>query len=336
MHLENVLKNNITIQSQFEVPENLDAYSNIKEMINSGCNVIFATSPSFINATLKAAMEYPNVIFLNCSGVHSFKHVNTYFGRIFEPRFLSGIIAGAMTKTNTIGYVAPFPLNEVVCGINAFALGVKMINPEAKVLLQWMMSWDDEKKSNEAQSILKNNGADIVSHHNTLSNKHFLKDYGVYTMMSKNDGEIGPEEHIAAPVWNFGIFYEKIIKSIIAGGFKNFYDHSGISGKQVRNFWWGMDSGVIDFFYSKRLVPLETQKLIDLIKQSIVTRAYHIFTGPIYDNKGNLKIEHGEYATREQIISMNWLVNYVDGEIPSMEAYKNINDLNTGKIVEEV
>lgn len=326
-HVEKVFKDYISTSFEYNIPEDNTAYEYLKRFAEDGNDVVFATSPLFINAALKAAIEYPEVKFLNCSETHSFKMVSTYFGRIYEPRFLAGLAAGAVSDTGIAGYVATYPLPEVINGINSFALGVKMANPHARVKVEWTNQWDNSEAAREAGSRLISAGADIVSHHDTLSNREVTREYGVYSVVcgveSKN---CVPGRYIAAPVWNWGVFYEKILRGILNNPRKNIADLFG-SGHKIVNFWWGMDSGIVDFFYSARLVPRETCKLIDLLKSSIIAGTYHPFTGPVYDSNGKMRIKPGETATHDDIITMNWLVDIVEGGLPEALPYSPENDL---------
>ncbi len=330
MHLDKVLKDNVETLSIQQVPESIDAYDNLNTLVEQGCEVIFSTSPEMINATLKLALNHPNVIFLNCSNTYSFKHVRTYFGRIHEPRFLSGIIAGALTKANKIGYIATCATAEVIGGANAFAIGVKMVNPNARVFIDWTCEWDDEERTHSAGLRLARKGADILSHHNTLTNRKFSKEYGVYTIdYNKTTDTYEPENYLCVPVWNWGIFYEKIVRGILEGGLRSV---EGTSKGKIWNYWWGMDSGILDFFYSKKVIPLETQKLVDLLKQTIVEGKFNVFLGPLYDQKKVLRIPNNKFATREEIFNMDYLLDLIEGEIPDGYSREQFSDLSTGKM----
>jgi basic membrane protein A len=317
-HVEKTMEQLITTSYVENVPEGIYAYDYLKNLAEQGNDIIFATSPAFINATLKAALEYPNVRFLNCSQTKSFKHVNTYFGRIYEPRFLSGVVAGSVTQSNILGYVGTHPISEVISGINSFALGAKMVNPRVKVKVEWTNEWDSPEKSQLASIKLINSGADVISHHNTLANREFCKEFGVYTAVCNVDKEnCVPSEYLATPVWNWGIFYEKIITDILNDTWKSVTDIFG-AGSRLINYWWGMDSGIVDIFYSKKHVPRETQKLLQFLKKMIESNAFHPFTGPIYDQQGNLRVGRDEYATHDTILSMNWLVDAVESDMPKI------------------
>lgn len=309
-HVNNVFGDSISTSFADNVPETLEAYNYLKKLAVEGNDVVFVTSPAFINATLKAALEFPETKFLNCSETHSFKHVNTYFGRIYEPRFLAGVVAGAVTKSNMLGYVGTNPIPGVINGINSFALGAKMVNPAVRVKVEWLNSWDNMKGAEFASEKLIKLGADVISHHDTLSNREFSKEYGVYSVLSGIDGNGNANDYIAAPVWNWGVFYEKMLRNLI-----NSWKLFG-SEQKVINFWWGMDSGIVDFFYSRRLVPRETQKLLNFLKNMIKNGMFHPFTGPIYSQNGVLRVKQEQLATREQIVGMDWFVDIIDSELP--------------------
>ncbi len=309
-HVKNIFGDSISTRFVDNVPETAEAYDYLRQLAMDGNDVVFVTSPAFINATLKAALEFPDTKFLNCSETHSFKHVNTYFGRIYEPRFLAGVAAGAVTKSNMLGYVGTHPIPGVINGINSFALGAKMVNPAVRVKVEWLNHWDNLKGAQLASEELIKHGADVISHHDTLSNREFSKEYGVYSVLSCIDCNGHANEYIAAPVWNWGVFYEKMLRNLI-----NSWRIFG-SGQKVINFWWGMDSGIVDFFYSRRLVPRETQKLLDFLKNMIINGVFHPFTGPIYSQDGILRIKQEQLATREQIVGMDWFVDIIESELP--------------------
>lgn len=330
MHLQSVLEDSVETVSKFNIPESIEAAPALQELVDEGCRIIFTTSPPLINATLKAAMDNPDCNFMNCSCLHSFKHVNTYFGRIHEPRFLSGIVAGALTKTDKLGYIAPFPLVDILNGLNAFTLGARMVNPRVEVYIEWTLGWNVKDRIREITEKLVGTGADIISHNNTLANRQFSREYGVYTLTRDKDGDWAPDKYLAVPVWNWGIFYEKYVRSVLAGGTRLGADAA--SGR-VRNYWWGLDSGLLDFFYAKNHVPLETRKLVEFIKASLMSQNYKVFSGPIYDINGNLVVGGGEELQREQILSMDWLVDGVVGELPDMENYRSLQNLSAGKTV---
>ena len=185
-----------------------------------------------------------------------------------------------------------------------------MVNPDIKVKVEWLSSWDNIEGAEQASQRLIGMGADVISHHDTLSNREFSKEYGVYSVLRGIDSNGFANEYIAAPVWNWGIFYEKMLRNLI-NSWKIFS-----SNQKVVNFWWGMDSGIVDFFYSKRLVPRETQKLLGFLKNMIISGVFHPFAGPMYSQDGSLRVKQDQIATREQIISMDWFADIIESELP--------------------
>lgn len=317
-HIEKVLRDQVSTTYVENVPEDERAYDVFEILAESGYDIIFTTSPIYFNATLKCSLEYPHVKFFNCSGANPYTHVSNYYGRTYEPRFLTGIIAGAMTQSNILGYVGTSVNPEVISSINAFALGAKMVNPYAKVKVAWTNEWNSRIKFNDAGNKLIKSGADIICNR-TLDVPHPVStDYGVYSMLCSIDKERGvPDKYLATPIWNWGVFYEKILRNILNDTFKTIVDMFS-SNSQLINFWWGIDTGVVDIFYSDEEVPKDTQKLVNLLKTMIITGAYHPFTGPILDQQGNVRINSNESASHEEILSMDW---YVDNVI--VEDYNN-------------
>ncbi len=293
------------------VPEDRSAYDTIKEFAAQGYDIVFTTSEIYRRATLRCALEHPEVKFFNCSGNRPYVHMTNYFGRTYEPRFLTGIIAGAMTKTNIIGYTATEPNPEVISCINAFAMGIKMVNSNAKLLVVWTGEWNNPKVSTDLSEKLIERGADIVSNKNLIVPRGVTWDYGVYSMLCDINAETNqPEHYLASPIWNWGMFYEKIIGSVLNGTYQKvtsqYFEES-----RVINFWWGIASGVIDIYYSKVHVPVDTAKLLEIMKKMIMSDQYHPFSGPIYDQNGTLRVQNNKILTPEEILEMDWYVDNV-------------------------
>ena len=308
-HIDGALSSDISTTFVDNVPEDLDAYFTFKDLIQKGNSVIFATSPAFSKGALKAALEFPHVRIYVCSELQPSRHVHTYFGRMYEPRFLTGLIAGALTKTDIIGYVGSYPVKGVISGVNAFALGARLVNPNARILVSWACQWESPKPDGRSGKLL-DAGADIISHQNTFTGVGFEGEYGLYSMEC-GDESCGVEQYIATPVWNWGIFYEKMVRNIILSGINN-DDHKPMQ------FWWGLDSGIVDIMYAKKYVPNETHRLIQLFKGMMRDGTYNPFSGPIYDVAGTLRIEGGESATVQEIIGMDWFVHGIEGDLPDV------------------
>jgi basic membrane protein A len=294
------------------VPEDDTAYDVFKDLAEKSYDIIFTTSPIFMKPTLKCALDYPHVKFFNCSESQPYLHVGNYYGRTYEPRFLTGIIAGSMTKNNLIGYVATSPNPEVISSINSFALGAKLVNPYAKILVNWTNDWNSPTKAMDAGEKLISAGADIISNKSLATGHPISKQFGVYSMLCTIDEKTKqPSKYLTAPVWNWGVFYERIIRNLLNDTVNTIADIFSSNNKIV-NFWWGMASGVLDIYYSTKDIPEDTQKLVNLMKKMMIDNAFHPFTGPIYDQQGALIIDHDEYASHEQILSMNWFVENIE------------------------
>jgi len=296
-----------------QVPEDDSAYEVIKQFAEEGeYDVIFTTSEVFRRATVRCAIELPKIRFFNCSGNRPYVHMANYFGRTYEPRFLTGVIAGAMTKTGIIGYTATNPNPEVYSAINAFTLGAQMVNPKAKVLVAYTGEWNNPMKSTNISECLIKRGADIISNKNLIVPRDVTWDYGVYAMLCDIDEVTKkPKHYLAAPIWNWGIFYEKIISGLLNGSYQRMIATSSQT-QRVINFWWGIDLGVVDLYMADELIPSGTVKLVKHLRQMMVTDQFHPFTGPVMNQNGECVIETDQLPSPEEIMSMDWFVEGVE------------------------
>ena len=289
------------------VPEGEEAYRVIVDFIKKGYKIIFTTSFGYMDPTDKAAKQYPNVDFFHCSG-YKYNHTNfsAYFGRMYQARFLTGIVAGMMTESNVIGYVAAFPIPEVIRGINAFALGVRLVNPEAKVHVVWTHTWYNPAAEREAAISLLDSGADVITQHqDSPAPVQAAAERGKYAIGYNSDMSIfAPEAHLTAPVWNWGVFYVAAVKGVIDGTWKHGF------------YWWGMDKGIVDIAAFGPAVPEKVRAVVNTFKELIKEGKFDPFTGPIYDQEGKLRVEKGKRMTDEELLSMNWFVDNVVGSIP--------------------
>ena len=294
----------------------VDDYERLSALCEENYDIIFTTCPHYLNITLRAALKYENIKFFNCSPVKAFRNVSTYFGRSHEPRFLLGLIAGAITKSNVIGYIDIHSETEIITGINAFALGVKTVNPNAKVLISWLNETGDINQSKDLIQKLHSRGADIIMQNDLIALGKGSRDFGLYSLKYSDKEEIWiPEVNYALITWDWGQFYEKILRNIVNGSFKGIFS---TESKRV-SFWWGMDSELVDIIYSKHNVPTQTQKLVDIMRELIIENRFHTFVGPIYDTEGQLRIKDGDIGNYEDMLYMNWFVDNVVGYIPGAE-----------------
>ncbi|MEG0320093.1 MAG: BMP family ABC transporter substrate-binding protein, partial [Niameybacter sp.] len=314
LHINNIFEDQIQTTKIINVPENSEAYLVLEQLAEEKYDIIFTTSPTFVAPALKAAMQYPDVKFFNCAGTHSYKSLTLYFGRIHEPRYILGMIAGAMTKTNVIGYIAPYPISEVVSSLNAFTLGVRAVNPYAKVKAMWTYRWDNPEQGKDVAKHLMEAGVDIISNEDLPVPGDMSKEYGVYAVGEQD------KRHYAMAIWNWGVFYESVIRNILSGTWKTLADISDTD--QPLNFWLGMNTGIVDVLYSNRHINNQMKILIEGVKAAITRNEFNPFTGPIYDQNQVLRVKTGEVCDYEAIINMDWLVEGVEGDLPNNEDLK--------------
>lgn len=277
--------------------------------IQAGNKVIFATSPRLCSACLKAAVNHPEVKILNCSMNLNHKSIRSYYLRMYEAKFISGAIAGAVSESGRIGYLADYPIHGTTAEINAFALGVQMTNPKAKVNLQWLM-----EKDKDFVEEFKKSKIELVSG----------RDFSVLQEPSRNIGlykieEDGNHLNLAMPVRHWGKLYEEIIRSIMKGGYKN---DDIVTGVQALNYFWGISSGAVDVIYSRNL-PTGAVRLLRIIREGIRNMDINPFTGPIYTQNGTLVCPDGERLSAEECVNISWLAENIDGYIPDISMLKD-------------
>ncbi|MGE4297260.1 MAG: BMP family ABC transporter substrate-binding protein [Desulfovibrionaceae bacterium] len=285
------------------VPEGPDAERVITNMARKGYDVIFTTSFGYMDPTLKVAGEFPDVKFLHCSGYKTAPNMGNYFGRMYEARYLSGMVAGAMTKSNILGYAAAFPIPEVIRGINAFTLGARSVNPKAEVRVVWTKTWYDPATEKEAAKSLLDVGADVIAQHqDSPGPQEAAQEKGVYSIGYNSDmSAFAPKAHLTAPVWNWAVFYKDVIEQIKAGTWKS------------EASWWGLDKGIVDLAPFGPMVPQDVQDKVNAAKAAIIDGSLKVFAGPIKDQKGEVKIAEGTVAPDGDLLGMTWFVEGVVG-----------------------
>ena len=280
----------------------------IEEAITDGCDIIFTTTPSFVQASVKAAIANPNVRILNCSVNTSHRYIRTYYARMHEAKFLMGAIAGAMSEHNRLAYIADYPIYGSIANINAFALGAKMINPRAEVYLEWTA----KKDIDVMESVLEKQ-VDCISGKDMVIPEEASRFFGIYHL----EGDTA--RNLAMPLWHWGKFYEQMIRTIMDGTWK--YDDDPTSKKAI-NYWWGMSAGVVDVVCSKNNLPIGTKRLVDLLKETISTGKFNPFSGILYSQEGIVQDDPAKSLTPEEIVTMDWLAENVIGSIPKEEELK--------------
>lgn len=286
------------------VPEGPDAERVIRQYAQAGYDVIFTTSFGYMDPTLAVAKEFPKVIFEHCSGYKTAPNMATYFGRIEEARYLTGIIAGRMTKSNKIGYVAAFPIPEVVRGINGFTLGVRSVNPNAKVQVVWTNTWYDPVKEREAAVALLDAGCDIIAQHqDTTEPQKAAQERKKLSIGYDSDmGKFVGDTVLASAVWNWETYYIDTIQKVLDGKW------------QTHSYWGGLKDGIAKISALSPRVPESVKKEVEAAQKKILG-GWSIFTGPIKDQSGKVVYKANEVIPDDKQLSMDWFVEGVVGKV---------------------
>ncbi len=304
---EKLLKNSVKTAYKESVPDGVEAENAISQFAEEGYNLILTTSYDFMDETIKVAEKYPNIIFGNCSGNKRAKNVFTYYGRMYQPIYLEGIIAGKMTKTGKIGYVAPIPIPEVIRHINAFTIGARSVNPSAKVHISWVGAWLNPEKEKESAIELIEAGCDIIcTECDSPSALQTAESKGVFSFGYNSDSRsFAPKSFLTAAIWNWSSIYKDVINRI----------KRGFKGWEKLDYWDGMESETVKLAPFSNLVPKDIQDLINE-KAELFKEQDEVFAGPIKDQSGTLKVKEGQNLSDAEILSMMWLVEGVIGSLP--------------------
>lgn len=294
---------NLEVTVYDNIPADSTAYNSIEKAVANGAEIVIANSFDFGAAAMSVAKKHPKVKFLHAAGVRTETNLLTYFGRIYQMRYLSGIVAGLKTKTNEIGYVAAFRIPEVVRGLDAFTLGVQKVNPQAKVFVSWSHSWSDESMAAEAtHSLLKKHHIDVLTVHlDALSPYEIADEKGVWIVGYNMDNSSRfPNHFLTAPVWRWENFYEARIRDIMSDNFI------------PEKYWLGVESGVVDLAPLTEHVGEDIAKVVAHEKEMLAQNRYDVFWGPIVDSHGNVRVEKGECIPDEDLLEhFDWYVKGV-------------------------
>lgn len=301
-HIESVFGDKVNTRTVSNVPpENCEDM--IEYLISKDYNIIFTTSPVLLDGAVKAAYNHPEVKVLNCSLLPAYHAVRSYYLRIYEAKFIIGAIAGAVCDNSRIGYIADYPVYGVPASINAFALGAKLTNPRAKVFVEWSTVKDHDPLETFAK-----NEVSVISNRDISAPSHHSMDFGLY--LQRTGGTL----NLAMPMWNWGQLYEDLLRRVQNG---TWHSDAFQNGAQALNYWWGMDSGAIDVFYSNKL-DRGTRRMADLLRDAVRSGYMKPFSESIFDQGGVRRCASGGELTPAEIISMDWLCDNVEGYIPSL------------------
>jgi len=290
------------------VPEGPEAERVIRDFANKGYNLIITTSFGFMDPTVTVAKEFPKVWFVHISGYKTDTNLSTVFGKIEEPRYVSGMIAGKATKTKKLGYVAAFPIPEVVRGINGFTLGVRETCPDCTVSVVWTNTWFDPVKEKEAAEALLDQDVDVIAQHqDTTEPQKAAQERGVVSVGYDSDmAQFVGDSVLTSPVWKWGGKYVDIVNQIMAGTYK------------TESYWGGWQDGIVDLAPLSAKIPADVQKVAqdEIAKfKSGEQTIFTVFSGPLKDNTGQERVPAGTSMTADELLNMNWFVEGVLGKV---------------------
>lgn len=277
----------------------------IERLILEGNRVIFVTSPLMLEGTIRPSLNHPEIKILCCSLLASYHQVRSYYLRTYEAKFLIGMIAGAMAKNDKIGYVADYPIYGIPASINAFALGARMVNPRAQVYVEW-----STKKDFDPDNLFEGLDISVISSRDINAPSHSSLRYGLYTVTENGIS------NIAIPFLDWGKFYETVIESVLAGSFDD-----DIAGVSALDYWWGMSSNAMDVILSSKFDPY-VARLISAYKTLLESDQFWPFEGEMRKQNGEIVCEAPYRLTPAEILLMDYLVDNVNGSIPSVSELK--------------
>lgn len=302
------LEEELGVQTHYTdlVAEGDDATEVIRGYAEDGYDIIFATSFGYMESVLELASEFPDVVFEQCTGDQTAANVGIYDGRGYQGWYLAGIVAGSMTENNKLGYIAPYPIPEVVRNMNAFAMGARSVNADVEVHPIWIYAWVDPDAEEEAANELVDLGVDVIARESDSTEADKIaQENGIYIVgYNSYQPDAAPDALLTAPVWNWGLYYEYIVQKLIDGN----WDNSPV--------WWGMEEGIIELASIADFVPADVKTLVENKEQEIISGTFDVFVGPINDNAGTERIASGVTMSDEDKLSFDWLVEGIVGDIP--------------------
>ena len=303
--MEKALAGKVKTRYVENVAEGADAERVIRDLASQGKQLIFTTSFGYMEPTIRVARQFPRTIFEHATGYKSAPNVGFYNARFYEGRYLAGMLAGRMTKTNVAGYVAAFPIPEVLQGINAFTMGMRSVNPKAETKVVWVNSWYDPGRERDAANTLINQGADVLTHHTdstavvTAAEEKGRWSIGYHSDMRK----FGPKGQLSAVSHHWGDYYTRVARSVLEGQWKP----SGV--------WGGIREGFIRLEPFAAVVPEDVRRQVQARRDDIAAARFHPFSGLVVDNEGRARQEQGRMAD-DALNRMDYYVQGVQGRLP--------------------
>jgi basic membrane protein A and related proteins len=302
--LEKNLGPKVTTKVVENVAEGADAERVIRDLVQQGSKLVITTSFGYMNPTLKVARQFPQVKFIHVTGYKQAANVASTNARFYEGRYLAGVLAGKMSKSGVAGYVAAFPIPEVLQGINAFTRGMRSVAPKAEVKVVWVNSWFDPGKERDAAITLMGQGADVVTHHtDSTAVVQAAEEKGKYAVAYHSDmKKFGPKAQLAAVTHHWGAYYTKQAQALIDGKWKS------------SSTWGGIKDGMVKLEAYGPAVPAAVKQLVQAKEKEIVAGTLTPFAGPLKDNNGKVRLEKGP-MTDDALNKMDYFVEGVAGKV---------------------
>lgn len=276
----------------------------IEKLVEADCEIIVANSFEFGEGMEYAAKKYPEVYFFHATGVSAGKNLSSYFGRMYQIRYLTGIVAGMQTETDRIGYVAAFPIDEVNRGINAFTLGVRSVNPEAEVYVSWTNSWNDDVTAEQVtENLIDEYGIDVLAmHHDSVTPLEVAERRGVMSIgYNVDNSEYYPNTFLTAAIWDWESFYTPHILTCLQEKFKG------------HHYWESIETGMVSIAPLSAMVKQGVAEAVEEKRQRMISGTFDVFYGPVRDNEGQIRVAEGESMTDDVMLNhFDW---YVEGVV---------------------
>jgi basic membrane protein A and related proteins len=304
--MEANLNNKVKTTFVENVNEGVEAERVIRQLALDGNKLIFTTSFGYMNPTIKVAKDFDDIVFENCAGYKRAANVGTYLGRFEEPRYLIGMIAGKMTKSNVVGFIGAYPIPQVIRGINAFTQGVKLTNPQAKVKVLWVQSWYNPAKEREAAQALIKSGADVLTQHtDSGAVVQLAEEKGIYAFGYNSDmSKFAQTAHLTSIISKWGKFYTDKALAVMSNTWKS------------QNVWDGISAGMVDISPMNQAIPVDVQQLVNAKRDEFIQGTAHPFDGTVKDQKGVVRVPKGKVLEDRGQLAMDWYVEGIEGSIP--------------------
>ncbi|GAC1397110.1 MAG: BMP family ABC transporter substrate-binding protein [Chloroflexota bacterium] len=287
------------------VPEGANAERVIRDFATKGYNIIFTTSFGYMDATLRVAKSFPDIVFEHCSGYKTAPNMATYYGKMEQAKFCCGVAAGMMTRSNVVGYVAPFPIPEVKRLADAFALGAMSVNPKVKALIVGTSAWYDPQKEKQAAQAMIAQGADVIAHgQDSPSANQTAQEHGKLSFgYDSDEARFAPKSVVTSALWNWGPYYERTVRDLMSGTWR------------THEFIGDMHDGTIALAPLGAMVPARVRARVTSTAAAFRANTKWVFTGPIYDQSGKIQVPAGKVMAEKDILNIPFLVKGIPGSI---------------------